>query len=76
MKLVAYRSGHRVGAVDTSVAPVANPCFDISKKNFLDRKMKIVAYLSRHRVGVIDTSLAPVPHPGFEISKKKFLTKK
>ena len=69
--MVANRLGHRVGAVDIFVVPVANPGFEISKKN-LNLKMKMVEYHSRQRVGVVDTSLAPVPHPRFEISKKKF----
>ena len=70
--MVVYRSGNRVGAVDTSVAPVANPGFEISIKKILDRKMKMVTYLSRHRVGDVDTSVAPVPHPILMISKKNF----
>ena len=35
MKMVAYRSGHVVGAVDTSEAPVPCPEFEISQKKFL-----------------------------------------
>ena len=70
--MVAYRSEHRVGAVDTSVAPVPCPGFEISQKQILVRNLKMVVYRSVHIVGTVDTSDAPEFRPKIEISQNFF----
>ena len=76
MKMVAYRSGHVVGAVDTSDAPVPGPEIEISQKTFLVRKLKLVVYRLGHLIGAVDTSHAHVPRPEIEILQKNFFGRK
>ena len=61
-----------VGTVDTSLSPWRHSEIEISKNNFLDRKMKMVVYCSGHHVGTVDTLLSPVRFSEIKISMKIF----